>query len=96
MSVKNVKAFFEKVEGDKGLQGKLKTSAEKYKAQEDVAMADLVKIAAEAGFKFTASDCAEARKQVVEELSEDELKAVAGKGNCPGGAGYKCGVLIRF
>ncbi len=93
MSVKNVKAFFEELEGDKALQGKLKVVAENRNIQE--AVVDLVKIAAEAGFKFTSTDYTEARKQAAEELPEAELKAVtAGVPGCP--VGYKCGLLIRF
>lgn len=93
MSVKNVKAFFKEVEEDKALQGKLKVVAENRNTEE--ALADLVKIAAEAGFEFTSIDYTECRKQVAEELSEAELKAVtAGVPGCP--FGYKCGLLIRF
>jgi predicted ribosomally synthesized peptide with nif11-like leader len=93
MSVKNVKAFFERVEGDKVLQVKLKVVAENRNTQE--AVGDLVKIAAEVGFRFTTADYAEARKQAAEGLSEAELKAVtAGVRDCP--FGYKCGLLIRF
>lgn len=93
MQIKNVKDFFGKVEGDKALQRKLKVVAENSNTQE--AVADLVKIAEEAGFKFTPADYVEARKQAAEELSEAELKVVtAGVPGCP--VGYKCGLLIRF
>lgn len=95
MSVKNVKAFFEKVERDKRLQERLKPLAEKSEVQGTAAVAELVKIAAAAGFKFTATDYVKARTQAAGELSEAELKAV--KGSVPGcPCGYKCGLLIRF
>ena len=76
MSVKDVKAFFEKVEGDKGLQAKLRALEGK---KVEVARAELIQIAADAGFKFTAADFAAARKARARstKLSEAELKAVA-------------------
>ena len=80
MSVENVKKFFEKVEGDKELKAKLAALGEKRKAQEAAAVAELVKLAAAAGYAFTAADLAQARKQAASELSEEELKAVAGGG----------------
>lgn len=93
MSVKNVKEFFEEVEEDKALQGKLKMVAANDNNEE--AVADLVRIAAVAGFEFTSIDYTKARKQAAEELSEADLKAVtAGVPGCP--VGYKCGLLIRF
>ena len=78
MSVKDVKAFFEKVEGDKGLQAKLKALAEKRKAQAEAGVVELVKMAAAAGLKFSAADLAEARREAAGQLSENELRAVAG------------------
>lgn len=97
MSVKNVKAFFEKVEGDKVLQAKLKALAVKYEGQRDAGVAELVEIAAEAGIKFTATDFADAKAQA-RELSRDELiwlarrfeqKSDCGYPPC-GGAAYEC------
>jgi predicted ribosomally synthesized peptide with nif11-like leader len=49
VSVKNLKAFYEKVEGDKVLEGKLKAVVEKGKAQHEAAVAKLVKIGSGAG-----------------------------------------------
>lgn len=93
MQTKNVKEFFKKVEGDKALQKKLKMMSGNSNTQE--AVADLVKIAAEAGFKFTNAEYLDARKQAAEGLSEAELKAItADVRDCP--IGYRCGLLIRF
>jgi len=84
MSVENVKAFFGKVEGDKGLQEELKALAEERKAQEDAAMAKVVAVAAKAGFPFTADDLSKVQSEAVGELSEDQLRQVAG------GSGSSC------
>jgi hypothetical protein len=71
----------------------LKKVAENSNTQE--AIADLVKIAAEAGFKFTDDEYLAARKQAIEGLSDAELKKDTGSvPGCP--CGYKCGLLIRF
>ena len=61
MSLEQLKAFLEKVKGDPSLQEKLKAS----KTSEDV-----VGIAKEHGFEFTADK--------ITELSEEELEGVAG------------------
>ena len=76
MSVGKVRAFFEKVAKDKNLQNELKAVAER----EEAAYADLVKIASAAGFKFTTADVRKARVAASrgEQLTEDELAAVAG------------------
>ena len=73
MSKQNVEAFYEKVEKDEGLQKKLKALAEKGEAQNKALVGELVKIAEDAGFKFTAAHYAEARKQKLGELSPGEL-----------------------
>ena len=87
MSAENVKAFFEKAEGDKALQEKLKALAEQEEARE-AGDEELVKIASAAGYEFTADDVAEVRKESAGELSEDELKQVAGgAGQCRSGWG---------
>jgi predicted ribosomally synthesized peptide with nif11-like leader len=74
MSIKNVKAFFEKVEGDKALQDKLKALESKI---ESAAAAELVKIAAGCGIRFTIADLAAARKKTDRALSKDEIKPVS-------------------
>ena len=85
MSVENVKAFFEKVEGDKELQEKLKPSTE------GGALDEVVAIAAEAGFEFTVEDFAEVLEAGGEgELSDEELKRVAGGGGCDRGYQNRC------
>jgi predicted ribosomally synthesized peptide with nif11-like leader len=56
MSVKNVKAFFEKVEEDKALQEKLKALDMKEWAARDAAVGEMVEIAKTAGFVFTPED----------------------------------------
>ena len=61
MSLEQLKAFLEKVKGDPSLQDKLKAA----KSPEDV-----VGIAKEHGFEFTADK--------ITELSEEELEGVAG------------------
>ena len=62
MSVKEVRAFFAKMEGDKQLLAKVGALHEKAKVNMDAAIADLVEIGAAEGFKFTAADYAKARK----------------------------------
>ena len=61
MSVKNVKAFFAKLEGDKVLQTKVGALKERAKKDVNDAVAELVKIASAAGCAFTADDYAKAR-----------------------------------
>ncbi len=77
MSVKNVKAFFEKVEGDKGLQEKLKALDTKVRKNRNEEITEFLKIASAAGFKFTPGDVAKARSQKLK-ISADEFKTVAG------------------
>jgi len=81
MSVENVKAFFLKAAEDEALRAKLKALAER----EEALYEDLVRIAAEAGFEFTAQDVRKAHATADRELTDDELDAVAGgKGECWG------------
>lgn len=77
MSVKNVKAFFEKVEGDKVLQAKLKALGTKVRENRDEEMAEFLVIASAAGFEFTPDDIAKARSQKWK-ISADEFQTVAG------------------
>ncbi|MEW6357870.1 MAG: Nif11-like leader peptide family RiPP precursor [Planctomycetota bacterium] len=84
MSVENMKAFFKKAEGDKALQEKVKALAKKHKPQSKGAVAELVKIASEAGHKFTAEHVALAQKAAKGQLSDDDLKKVAGGYSCTG------------
>ena len=92
MSVANVKGFFEKVEKDEVLQRKLKALAE---AQDKAMLAELVKIAEDAGFKFTAADYVEARRQKAGELSADEIaKLRSGGRGCPDLMLMHCRILV--
>ena len=84
MSVENMKAFFEKAEGDEALQAKLKALTEKHEPQSDAAVAELIQIASEAGHEFTADHVAHAQKAAAGELSEEELRKVAGGYSCTG------------
>ena len=97
MSVETLKVFFENVEGDKALQEKVKALATKFTGHKDEGIAELVKIAAETGIKFTVADFKDAAAQA-RELSRDELiwlerrfelKSTCGYPPC-GGAAYTC------
>ena len=71
MSVENVKAFFEKAGEDQGLQQKLQALAEAQRQQgkskpDDTDVAELVKLAAEAGYEFSAADWAASREALSE------------------------------
>jgi predicted ribosomally synthesized peptide with nif11-like leader len=61
MSVKNVKAFYEKVAEDKVLQAKLKALSKKADKALDPAIAELVKIAKAEGFAFTSAEFVKTR-----------------------------------
>ncbi len=67
MALKDVKAFYEKVETDKKLQAKLKAAAEE---DERHATARLLGIAAEAGHTFTASELSRVRSAHVKRLPD--------------------------
>ncbi len=65
MSVENVRAFFGQVESDKTLQGHIWSLHKKAQENLAAAVADLVEIAAAAGFAFTADEYAVVRAQHV-------------------------------
>jgi predicted ribosomally synthesized peptide with nif11-like leader len=95
MPAKSVDAFFEKVAQDKSLQAKLKALHQKTLREtqgiKDEASAEVAKIAAEAGFKFTAKDLAGARGAKVKKPSKRELSEVSGQWmDCSGGAYNYC------
>jgi len=94
MPLKDVQLFFKLVETDKALQAKVKALAQKHKEQVEPGVAELVKLAAAAGFHFTAAELTEARKQTT--ASEPELGGQASEEKKECAFGYKCGVLIRF
>jgi predicted ribosomally synthesized peptide with nif11-like leader len=62
MSRKNLFAFFEKIEEDKDLQERLRIISQDTEAEN---LARVVKVAAEAGFKFTAKELAKVRANQV-------------------------------
>lgn len=81
MSVERIQAFWQKVEQDPALRQKV----EELKADgPEAAVAAVVRIAAEAGFAFTAAEYQAALKEELArgradgELSVDELSAIAG------------------
>jgi predicted ribosomally synthesized peptide with nif11-like leader len=82
MSEKNVKAFFEKMEGDKALLEKVGALHTKAKENLDGAIAELVKIAASAGFQFTANDYSKARSNKHEQPASQDISAAAKLGGC--------------
>jgi predicted ribosomally synthesized peptide with nif11-like leader len=63
MSVKDVIAFYEKVEVDKALQENLKALDMKAKKAADIAVEELIKIAKDEGFEFTSQELFEARNK---------------------------------
>ena len=95
MPAKNVDAFFEKVAQDKSLQAKLaalhKNTLAETKESKEKASAAVAKIAAAAGFKFTAKDLAGARGAKAKKPSKAELSEGTGQGiNCSGGTYNYC------
>lgn len=95
MAQENVREFMEFLNRDEELQKKLKTATEAYTGdktdEKAVFEAVIVPIAKEAGYEFSFEDVEElAKASGVDELSEDELAAVAGGGyilNACGGLG---------
>lgn len=77
MSVQNATAFIEKARADSGLKSKLQRVPN---TSEQAAINELVKIAAGAGFHFTAQDYREAllEKRKSGELQAEDLSKVAG------------------
>jgi predicted ribosomally synthesized peptide with nif11-like leader len=95
MPAKNVDAFFEKVAQDKSLQAKLKALHQKTlkdtQGIKDKASAAVAKIAAAAGFKFTAKDLAGKRRVKAKKPSKAELSEVSGQWmDCSGGTYNYC------
>ena len=79
MSLENAKAFLAKAKEDKELQAKLNALP---KDDFNAAMEKGLAIAKEAGFDFTADEWKQALKDVYGELSEEDLKNVAGGAYC--------------
>ena len=82
MSVKQVKAFFDKVKSNEALAQKLKDAQAAFNgdtSDKDAAIAAVViPVAKSAGFNFTVEDFNAAFDKGEGEASEDELDAVAG------------------
>ena len=77
MSVEQLTAFWEAVEGDTSLQEKLNASTDG-EIDTPIEAAAVVSIAKEAGFTITAGDLLKADAQAILELSDEELEKVAG------------------
>jgi predicted ribosomally synthesized peptide with nif11-like leader len=94
MSLENVKAFYEVVKKDQGLQGKIAQMAQTNPKEVE---ATVIKLAGEKGYQFTLDEVKTFAKNLAStmptngELSDSELEAVAGgKG---GGAKFQWGVI---
>ena len=85
MSAKSLSDFFEQVEQDKGLQTKLKACQKKAKENRAKEAAELVKVAAKAGFKFSAAELVKSRKAA---LKKAEMSGVTGQSTCGYGVAY--------
>ena len=70
MSLDNAKSFLKQVEADKALQGKIKDAGDNAEAT--------LKIAAANGLNFTADELQAAQDQLWGNLSDGDLKNVAG------------------
>jgi predicted ribosomally synthesized peptide with nif11-like leader len=105
MSVQNVERFFNKVDSDKALQERIRTIQATSDAQ---AIAEVVKLATDAGFPFSAEHYSAALKEEIAryhsagELSEEALAQVAGGGlvtyspNVGGGISWNCGSVVKY
>ena len=87
--MENVKEFYEALANSDALKEKAAKLNEKYneteKMDEEAAIADIIAFAASEGYSFTAQELADytktAMKPAPQELSQDELEAVAGGSN---------------
>jgi predicted ribosomally synthesized peptide with nif11-like leader len=92
MSTANVKAFMKKAKSDKALEAKLQ-AIQKGGGQSTVA--EIVKIADQAGFKFSSDDYEDAINEVLNEkhaagaLNDEELAIVSGGLMCVSSDGSK-------
>jgi len=77
MSVEQLTAFWEAVEGDTSLQEKLNASTDG-EIDTPIEAAAVVSIAKEAGFIITAGDLLKAHAQAIMELNDEDLEKVAG------------------
>lgn len=83
MSKINVKAFYEKVEGDESLQNQLRALDQRTRAEVGAlykeagnimnsSLEELVQIANTSGFEFTADDLIQARREAFDEAKDSE------------------------
>jgi predicted ribosomally synthesized peptide with nif11-like leader len=91
MATKSLEAFFEKVSQDKTLQSQL-TALHKQilKDSKATSAAEIVKIAAAKGFKFTVKDWEQEKKVRVKKASKAELAGVTGQMWCEGSVYDEC------
>ena len=91
MPTKNIDAFVEKVSQDKTLQAQLTALHKKIlKDSKETSAAEIVKIAAAKGFKFTAKDWNQGRKVRAKKASNAELSDVTGQMWCDGALYVDC------
>jgi len=91
MAAKSVNQFFEKVAEDKSLQTKLNALQKKAVMEsKEKASTEIVKIAAAAGFKFSAKDLAQANKAKAAKPRPGQLGDTTGQESCWYGQNYFC------
>ena len=90
----NMKKFLEAVSSDEALQKEFKALADSVAKEADAQKSVIVELAAKHGFTLTEDDF---KPSEMEEVSEDEMQAVAGGGKCAcafygggGGDGLVC------
>ena len=100
--MENVKKFYDALANSEALKEKAAKLNEKYseteKADEEAVTADIIAFAASEGYSFTAEELAAytktAGKPAPQELSQDELDAVAGGSDFCRGCFDRCGCII--
>jgi len=91
MTPKSMDAFFEKVSQDKSLQTQLTDLHKKIlKDSKETSAAEIVKIAAAKGFKFTVKDWNQEKKVRAKKASKAELAGVTGQMWCEGSVYDEC------
>ena len=101
--MENVKKFYDELASSDALKEKAANLNEKYigaeKADQEAITADIIAFAASEGYSFTAEELADyvetAMKSAPQELSQDELEAVAGgSGTCSVCFSRTCACLV--
>ena len=90
MSMRSVTAFYGRVAGDKALQAKLNAIRAGREAHGEGALAELVTIAAEAGYEFTASELARVQHAKPRRLPDTEMRTSLMAEDCWEGKNYFC------